>query len=827
MGFIENLVARRQEENKRRSETCDSMIREIDAALQELTVLFSDTGRFINPAEEAVWKKRHDLLIACTSDSRMKGLRKAPHYKMLLERLVTFSHRAATLGEQIRVHNKRAADLKIQAAYGYIGNVEGRRLDRQQMVCIIQNAPTQLVLAGAGTGKTTTIIGKIQYLLKSGAYKPEDILVLSFTNASVKEMEERLYRETGHHMDVFTFHKLGLHIMTEVDGIRPQVMGLRLRTFIKEQLTLEMQDSDYLRLLSLYLLDSHVMPRSEFEFSTDAEYKEYLKHNPPTTLNGETVKSYGEMEIANFLAQNGIRYIYEAPYETDTRTEQHGQYMPDFYLPDHGIYIEYFGINKNGNVPAYFRGCSGMTPSEAYRAGMEWKRRLHAANNTVMIECYAHEKLDGVLLENLKDKLEEHAVRLRPRPARDLWEQAADDGETALSGVIELFETLISLIKSSGRTIEEIRELNAGSSNARSNRMLLSLLTPIYAAYTEYLDEHREIDFNDMINTATRYVRLQKFVSPYRYIIVDEYQDISKARFSLLKSLRDARDCGLFCVGDDWQSIYRFSGSDIGYTTHFEKYWGPSAVSRIGTTYRFTQTLTEISSGFIMRNPAQIRKSIQGRPDEPGFPLGEISGYTDQYAITFMTKRLIDLPHGSTVFFIGRYSFDVKLLGYSDALSCRYDTAKGCTCVTYAPRPDLKMHFLTAHKAKGLQADYVFILNNKNARMGFPNKIQEVPILDLLLDSHEPYPYGEERRLFYVALTRARKKTFIVTVNGHESEFVMELKERYGEELKREPFQCPLCGGSLIKRTGPYGAFFGCSNYRSAGCRYMRRINKG
>lgn len=183
-----------------------------------------------------------------------------------------------------------------------------------------------------------------------------------------------------------------------------------------------------------------------------------------------------------------------------------------------------------------------------------------------------------------------------------------------------------------------------------------------------------------------------------------------------------------------------------------------------------------------------------------------------------------DIPKGSSVFFIGRYSFDAKLLNDSGLFSCQYNNTSGLIEVKAKSRPDLNMVFLTAHKSKGLQADYVFIINNKKSRMGFPSKIQDAPILDLLLDNCDQYPYAEERRLFYVALTRAKKKVFIVTVNGQESEFAMELKERYGAEMKKEQFECPLCGGRLVKRSGPYGEFFGCSNYRTNGCNYKRKI---
>ena len=383
---------------------------------------------------------------------------------------------------------------------------------------------------------------------------------------------------------------------------------------------------------------------------------------------------------------------------------------------------------------------------------------------------------------------------------------------------------MINLIKSNGYDIETVRKLNCVGNDTQTNNILLSLLEPIFNAYCQYLSSHDEIDFNDMINLAAEYVRQGKYINPYKYVIVDEYQDISKARFLLLDCLRKSRDYELFCVGDDWQSIYRFAGSDIGFILNFSKYWGATEISKIETTYRFAQKLIEISGGFIMQNPVQIKKTIRGKPEDLGFPLGEISGYTDKYAVEFMSKKMNDIPKGSSVFFIGRYSFDAKLLNDSGLFACQYNNMSGFVDVKSKARLDLKMSFLTAHKSKGLQADYVFIINNKKSRMGFPSKIQDAPILDLLLDNCDQYPHAEERRLFYVALTRAKKKAFIVTVNGQESEFAMELKERYGEELKKEQFECPLCGGRLIKRHGPYGEFFGCSNYRTNGCTYKRKI---
>jgi DNA helicase-4 len=226
-----------------------------------------------------------------------------------------------------------------------------------------------------------------------------------------------------------------------------------------------------------------------------------------------------------------------------------------------------------------------------------------------------------------------------------------------------------------------------------------------------------------------------------------------------------------------------------------------------------------------MRNPNQIRKNIIGKSTDQRFSLGEISAYNERYAVEFMTTRLDDLPKNATVFFLGRYSFDIDIIKENGRFDCQYNNVSGFVDFRYRQRPDLQICFMTAHKSKGLQADYVFILNNKSSWMGFPSRIQDDPILDLLLVNSETYPFAEERRLFYVALTRAKTKAFILTVKDKESIFAQELKQRYGQQLKQDQFTCPLCGGKLVRRSGQYGDFFGCENYNVTGCRYIRKIS--
>lgn len=826
MGIIKNIIKRYREKIQARNDACDNYILHIDTLLKQIDESLSDMQKDLKPSQTAIWQNDYKILKEDTSDDNIKSIRKAINYQELLKKRIELDETFNAVKLKINEHNERVFNKKISDAYELIGDVEGKKLDRQQMICIVKEAHNHLIIAGAGTGKTTTVVGKIKYLLKSGKYKPQDILVLSFTNASASEMCERICKETGENIEASTFHKLGLNIIKKVDGISPKISKINLRKFINDKLQAYMKDESYLRMLSSYLIYNRVVAKSEFDFKTNAEYDEYLQLNPPVTINKENVKSYGEMDIANFLSQNDVKYIYEQPYSVDTRTSEYGQYYPDFYLPEYDIYIEYFGVNERGEVPSYFTGKNGMTATQAYQASMKWKRETHAANNTVMVECYAYEKLNGTLQSKLKEKLEKRNVVFTEISAEDLWKRATADGESVVDGIIELFETLINLIKSNNYDISDIRRLNASSRSERTNNTVISLIEPIFNDYLQYLRLNNEIDFNDMINKAVEYVDSGRYVNLYKYVIVDEYQDISKARFTLLKSMRKSNDFDLFCVGDDWQSIYRFAGSDISYIINFERYWGAAEISRIETTYRFSQILSEISGGFIMKNPAQIKKSICGKAKSIGFALGEVSGYTDKYAIEFITKRLDDLPKDSSVFFIGRYSFDSKLLNDCELFNCKYNNVSTFVDVVYDKRPDLKMCFITAHKSKGLQADYIFIINNKNTRMGFPSKIQDAAILSLLLDNCDQYPDAEERRLFYVALTRAKIKSYIVTVKNYESKFVAELKEKYGSQIESERFACPWCGGKLLKKKGPYGEFIGCSNYRALGCTYKRKLIK-
>ena len=639
-------------------------------------------------------------------------------------------------------------------------------------------------------------------------------------------MKDRVKKETNIDLDVMTFHKLGLEIIKKGYDKNFKIFDKELYQVVKSLINKYIDQPDYFNKLIYFMSTARFNAKDEFDFSNETEYQEYLNTNKPTTLKGEIVKSYGELEIANFLFSNNIQYEYEKEYKYDTINDDYQQYYPDFYLPEYDIYIEYFGIDENNNVAPYFKDKNGVSASQAYNDSIKWKRKTHNENNTTMIETFYYENKKRVLISNLEDKLKKYNVKFEPKSDRELWDIINKNNSGLLNEICNVFSTIISLIKSNDYSIESVDRLPEVN-NSSINKLTIELISPIYNDYQTGLEKNEMIDFNDMINMATKAILNNKFLHNYKYVIVDEYQDMSMSRFKLLESMRKQSEYKLFCVGDDWQSIYRFNGSDVDLITNFEKYWGNTYISYIERTYRFTSMMSILSGNFIMRNPKQYKKRINAKKSEDS-AIKFINGYTDNKSIEFLEEKLRQFDKDSTVYLLGRYSFDIDILKNNSNFTMKYNVQENSTDITYIKRRDLKIKFLTIHKSKGLQADYVIILNNKNYGMGFPSKINDLPIVKLLLASGlDEYPYSEERRLFYVALTRSRKQTILLTTENNKSIFVKELESDYNylmkndTELKRNIYKCPECGGRLVPRSGPYGKFMGCSNYPN--CKYIKK----
>lgn len=313
-------------------------------------------------------------------------------------------------------------------------------------------------------------------------------------------------------------------------------------------------------------------------------------------------------------------------------------------------------------------------------------------------------------------------------------------------------------------------------------------------------------------------------------ILADEFQDSSRARIRLLKALAAAAPsrAHLCVVGDDWQGINRFAGSDISVMTEFERTFDPATRLTLNTTFRCPQSLCDVSSRFVQANPAQIRKTVTTTNQEQG-PAVLARGFESQDAMSqFLGQQLDELRQQTlsggarpttgkqvTVLLLGRYRDD------SPADLAAWQRHHG---------NDLKITFKTIHGSKGLEADYVFVLNVVAGKRGFPSRIQDDPALQMAMPTPEAFPFAEERRLFYVAMTRARHRVQLLTLDAHPSEFLVELTRNEGIQIASAAGEaleaCPDCGAGALKlRDGPYGAFWSCSRFPA--CTYKRKAADG
>lgn len=522
----------------------------IRAAIDEMAATV-DSDSFIEPADiPSICKKYKQL--ASEVERKRSGIfyRLVTVNKNLKNNLDEFHDIYDHFPERVANHNTDLAHSLAPEVGSCINPIESFDLDEQQLTAIAYDVRSRLIIAGAGTGKTTTTVGFVKYLLATGKAQPDDILALSFTNESVDDLKKRIMAEAGQRVMVSTFHRLGLNIIASSNSVKPRITKVDLRHFVMEELERRRHDPKFIRNLNEFILYDYESVQDENQFEDSSKLIEYLKENPLITLNGEKVKSFGEADIANYLAINGIPYTYEDAYCVDTADSEYGQYHPDFHLNDTDIYIEYFGTDREGNV-AKFMTDRDPNAAEEYRNGMEWKRRIHADNGTKLVELFAYERSEGTLLDKLESELEKRQIKTELASPEEIFDRTFKSDGRILNSITSTFTTALLLIKGYGKPWSEVYPEGNNHRDKKTLKRMEAVLKPIYDSYQSVLEENGEIDFEDMLNLAAQYVREGKYEHPYKYVIVDEYQDLSRSRYNLLKALRISKDYKLFCVGDD------------------------------------------------------------------------------------------------------------------------------------------------------------------------------------------------------------------------------------------------------------------------------------
>ena len=651
-------------------------------------------------------------------------------------------------------------------------------LDQQQRRAIVADEDNVLVVSSAGSGKTSSIVGKVKYLTEVKHVDPENILLISYTHKAAAELTERAGAKG---LRGYTFHKLALDLIGKATGEKPSICDNTDVLFVKIYHQLLNERKFRKSVLSYFvdydqdLEDWEKRKRQRQQNLADVKVKTIKAIFPDMDGNTFNVRSEQEKKICFALTALGVQYRYEEPYEHQVADETHSQYCPDFsihYEKDGKpcrVYLEHFGVDEHHLVPAWFAKDKGISYEEAnkrYNDGIAWKKAVHEKYGTKLIYTSSADFHVKDIKEKLKTLLKGAGVPLHEKTDEELYNLVLPKGSNQEKAFIRLTVTFITLLKSRCENMENALNDAKDAHDDRSVFVIKNIFMPVYKEYVRELRERKQIDFTDAILMATKLCQESHPVS-YDYIIVDEFQDISIDRYKFLQAMREgSKPAKLFCVGDDWQSIYRFSGSDMTLFSKFPDFFGATDIRKIETTYRFGEPLVSLSSTFIQKNSAQLRKDIHpfnaSAKTELLFQEYDRSQYVDT-----LERVISSIPKDKSIFLLGRYSFDDYYLSF------RYKCIKE-NGNFYYEIGGRKMEFLTAHKSKGLEADYVILLQCNKGTFGFPSQISDDPVLQIVLSGGDKYPYGEERRLFYVAITRAKEKTIVMYDKRYPSVFVDE-----------------------------------------------------
>ena len=412
--------------------------------------------------------------------------------------------------------NETYAVSELNRSRAFFDRVEARPLTDEQRRAVVVDEDRNLVVAAAGSGKTSVIVAKAGWLVLRGFRRPSELLLLAFARDARDELAERIRRRLGDEAasgaTVRTFHSLGMSIIGRAEGRRPSLAraaedNRALIDLLKEILAGLLAAGEVSDALLRWFMGQFAPYRSHQEFRNWGEYWDYLRRYDVRSLKGEKVKSMEECEIANFLYLNSVPYEYEAPYEHDTATREKRQYRPDFHLPEAGIYIEHFGLDAEGRTAPF-------VDEKKYRQDMEWKRRLHEEKGTVLIETYSWERAAGALTGNLREKLAAHSVTLSPLPPVEVFGVLQRQGR--IDPFMRLLATFLHHFKGAQLSFEEVSRRAAGAGDPQRAEAFLAVFRPVFERYQETLSDLGQIDFHDMIDKAAEHVEAGRYRSPLR-----------------------------------------------------------------------------------------------------------------------------------------------------------------------------------------------------------------------------------------------------------------------------------------------------------------------
>ena len=709
--------------------------------------------------------------------------------------------------QMIDLHNKKFIQRKLVEHKDYFDHMfdsvdSDILLDEEQRKAILIDEDYSLVIAGAGSGKTTTMAAKVKYLVEKKNVDPKQIILLAFTNKAADELEERINGDFNLGISVLTFHKLGSEFIRKIKKERVSIIAKAgqyqlLASYIKD---IVFPNKQLLKSLKEAFTEEIYFDDQCFSYQNFEDYWDYYtnlkyeqcknklseeikkriknrqKYNK--TINGEYVESEGAVKIANYLYKNGISYTYEQTFLE--KINHRRTYQPDFtiYNNEIPIYIEYYGsakLTQDHQIRCY---------DNDYKIEIFKNRAIHDQYHTDLIELFGQYEKPTSYLPELSKLLDERHIEKQKRSEKDLFYRLMETSEDSLFyNFIHLVMTFISLFKEQNYQKEDLDRMIKETEDGKLKKQL-EIIRSFYLQYELDIHKTNRIDFPDMINFAYHNMEVLKEHYEelnYQYVMIDEYQDISVQRYNFSKKLSDLFDAKIVAVGDDWQSIFSFSGSDIELFTKFYELMGYAEIVKITKTYRNSQELIDLAGEFVGQNTEQFQKSLvsdkhMNKPVELIEYDEDLENETNNLVEKLqetLLKIYSENPNDH-VLLLGRYKRDLDRIIDSKAFR------KGSNNKIILKKvPEMKIDFLTVHGAKGLGYDQVILLNALDSTYGFPSKIEDHPLMKLLRNAERqnPFEYSEERRLFYVALTRTKNKIYIMCPKQlqYQSEFIKEI----------------------------------------------------
>ena len=678
--------------------------------------------------------------------------------------------------------------------YSYLWNKGNILLDDEQQTAIVTDDKYNLVVAAAGSGKTEVLITRIAYLIKRkpDCVQPNRILAIAYQRKAKEQIEQRLlkrYEITD--VNVQTFHKLGKDILEKsgrkierTDIIDENKKFGFMKSYFEEEIV---KNPQFYQLFIRYA--KTVQDKDERSTQSDKDaVVAYAKERKYISINGIKVNSNDEKEIMDFLLTHKVNgKSIEVRYEPDL-----DGFRPDFYLPQFDVFIEHWGIDKEGNVPQWF-----SQSSEEYRDSMEKKKKWFDENHRLLVETFSYEfnpKEPEMFNELLKEKLQKTLKKkllFTPLAYEEILELVWQSQKTPIDDI----QNFITIAKTYGLNPDNIAEKLVDNRWSSKQLSFGRLALHVFQAYEAQLSKLGKTDFEDMINEATEVLDSNEDLCKniYDHLLVDEYQDISAQRLNLLKKLLQRnQNCKLFCVGDDWQSIMSFSGSNLNFFVNFSTYFENPAISHICTNYRSVKSIVDAGAELIKNNgKKQVQKpALSNRPEiKPIMVLG--SPHQGGYDKPYYEQTVGDCLRRINEYIKNGYSPDdilvltrfmrtkihgrVKLFQIVQTFA-DFSKIRGINVAVDNAKESNAVKLLTVHKCKGLEAKVVFVLDVVKGEFGFPSEIEDPSILEVAReDNGIQSQIEEERRLFYVAVTRAKEDLYIYTRLNTKSQFLAEI----------------------------------------------------